>query len=117
MEDFKNSEVERGRFSKNTIISSTYIPELSINVSELYQYIIKSPSRYEELAKYHQELIPIAINQTRLTRYTQLKRFNIIFPVKILQQIDQTRKKIGLKRSTFLQKAAEAYLKQCEQSI
>lgn len=32
------------------------------------------------------------------------------FPEKILDAVDEVRKRIGLKRSTFLQKAAEEYL-------
>lgn len=46
-----------------------------------------------------------------MASYQKLKRFNVIFPVEILKNIDAFRKKLGLKRSTFLLKAAENYLK------
>ena len=45
-----------------------------------------------------------------MASYRKLKRFNVIFPAEMLKQIDKFRKKKGLKRSTFLQKAAEEYL-------
>jgi len=73
---------------------------------------IKTPSKHHELEKTDGELMPIAIDENRLASYQQLKRFNVIFPADILKQVDAFRKKVGLKRSTFLQKAAEAYLNQ-----
>jgi metal-responsive CopG/Arc/MetJ family transcriptional regulator len=47
-----------------------------------------------------------------MSSYRQLKRFNVIFPVEMLKKIDRYRKSKGLKRSIFLQKAAEEYLQQ-----
>ena len=47
-----------------------------------------------------------------MASYRKLKRFNIIFSADVLKKIDKFRKKEGLKRSTFLQKAAEEYLLQ-----
>lgn len=76
---------------------------------------IKKPSKHkilEHLLGKSGELVPIVINEDIMASYHQLKRFNVIFPANILAQIDKFRKQEGLKRSTFLQKAAEAYLQQ-----
>lgn len=50
------------------------------------------------------------VNESAIDSYQEVKRFNVIFPHKILKAIDDYRKNVGLKRSTFLQKAAEEYL-------
>jgi metal-responsive CopG/Arc/MetJ family transcriptional regulator len=42
--------------------------------------------------------------------YQETQRFNVIFPAKTLKKVDDFRKKQGLKRSTFLQRAVEEYL-------
>lgn len=62
------------------------------------------------------ELIPIPVDPKILASYQSLRRFNVIFPEEILRRIDSLRKNLGLKRSTFLQKAAEAYLQQHEKN-
>ena len=71
---------------------------------------IKEPSKHDELVHLSEHLIPISVNEKIMDSYQELKRFNVIFPKKTLETIDKARKKIGLKRSTFLQKAAEEYL-------
>lgn len=71
---------------------------------------IKAPSKHHELEHLKGELIPIFVDENTLANYRQLKRFNVIFPAEMIHRIDTFRKKIGLKRSTFLQKAAEEYL-------
>ena len=71
---------------------------------------IKAPSKHDQLKSVNGELVPIPVNQHILDSYQELKRFNVIFPNKMLKKIDAFRKQLGLKRSTFLQKAAEAYL-------
>lgn len=71
---------------------------------------IKSPSKHDDLKSLSGELVPVVINQSILESYQTLKRFNVIFPSKILSEIDAFRKRKGLKRSTLLQKAAEEYL-------
>ena len=58
------------------------------------------------------ELVPIVVNENIMESYQHLKRFNVIFPAMVLKKIDSFRKKKGLKRSAFLQKAAEEYLQQ-----
>src|SRR5207245_6818275 len=67
---------------------------------------IKEPSKHHELEhlsnKANGELIPILIDENIMASYQKLKRFNVIFPVEVLKQIDKFRKKKGLKRSTFL---------------
>lgn len=73
---------------------------------------IKEPSRYEQLEKLPGKLMPITVDEKIIRSYQTLKRFNVIFPFEILKKIDEYRKKKGLKRSTFLQKAAEEYLQQ-----
>jgi len=73
---------------------------------------IKEPSKYDQLKSVSGTLVPIPVNATTIDSYQELKRFNVIFPRKILQAIDDFRKTVGLKRSTFLQKAAEEYLQQ-----
>jgi predicted RNase H-like HicB family nuclease len=72
---------------------------------------IREPSKHHELEHlHHGELMPILVDENIMASYRKLKRFNVIFPAEILKQIDKFRKKKGLKRSTFLQKAAEEYL-------
>ena len=74
---------------------------------------IKEPSKHHELEHFSNgELVPILVNENIMASYQKLKRFNVIFPAEVLKKIDQFRKKKGLKRSTFLQKAAEEYLQQ-----
>lgn len=75
---------------------------------------IKGPSKHSELEHLTTtgELVPILVDENIMTSYRKLKRFNVIFPAEMLKQIDKFRKKKGLKRSTFLQKAAEEYLQQ-----
>lgn len=72
---------------------------------------IKVPSKHSELANLiGGELVPIFVNENVLASYQQPKRFNVILPADILNRIDKFRKKAGLKRSAFLQRAAEEYL-------
>jgi predicted RNase H-like HicB family nuclease len=74
---------------------------------------IKQPSKHHELEHVSSgELVPILIDENIMASYRKLKRFNVIFPAEMLKKIDTFRKKKGLKRSTFLQKAAEEYLQQ-----
>ena len=74
---------------------------------------IKEPSKHHELEHLSGgELVPILVDENIMASYRKLKRFNVIFPADVLKQIDKFRKKKGLKRSTFLQKAAEEYLQQ-----
>jgi len=73
---------------------------------------IKGPSKHHELEYLSGELVPILVDENIMASYRKLKRFNVIFPADVLKQIDKFRKKQGLKRSTFLQKAAEEYLQQ-----
>ncbi len=71
---------------------------------------IRPPSSHKDLEKYNGILIPIPVDNEILEKYQELKRINIILPSAILKRIDSFRKKRGLKRSTFLQKASEEYL-------
>ena len=74
---------------------------------------IKEPSKHHALEHLaNGELVPILVDENMMASYRKLKRFNVIFPAEMLKQIDKFRKKKGLKRSTFLQKAAEEYLQQ-----
>lgn len=76
---------------------------------------IKEPSKHNELEHLSDgKLIPILLNENILAFYRKLKRFNVIFPADMLRKVDKFRKIEGLKRSTFLQKAAEAYIQQHE---
>ncbi|MGD8781970.1 MAG: type II toxin-antitoxin system HicB family antitoxin [Ignavibacteria bacterium] len=79
---------------------------------------IKEPSSYIELKKKYpnSDLIPIAIDEQLLESYEALKRFNVIFPAKLLNKVDNYRKKMGLKRSTLLMIATEEYLKKQKSS-
>ena len=56
------------------------------------------------------ELVPIPIDPLIMKSYEELKRFNVIFPASLLTRVDQYRKEKGLKRSTLIRKATEAYL-------
>jgi predicted RNase H-like HicB family nuclease len=73
---------------------------------------ISKPSSYEELIdKFGKvDIIPIPLDEKILESYEELKRFNVIFPSKLLKKVDSYRKKSGLKRSTLLKIATEEYL-------
>ena len=73
------------------------------------QFVVKSSS-YNELEKIKGSLVPIMVDENMMESYQELKRFNVIFPINVLKRVDSYRKKIGLKRSRFLLKAAEEYL-------
>jgi predicted RNase H-like HicB family nuclease len=76
---------------------------------------IKEPSAHDQLLpSLEGELVPIIINRKQLSSYHKLKRFNVIFSEDILSRVDAFRKRARLKRSAFLQKAAEEYLSQHE---
>ena len=72
---------------------------------------VKAPSKHDDLAHLQGELVPIALDEKTKNAYRQLKRFNVIFPIETIERIDFFRKKLGLKRSTFLKRAGEEYLK------
>lgn len=72
---------------------------------------ISEPSSYKALEKLGGILVPIPVDKEIMSSYQELKRFNVIFPSKFLKRIDTFRKKTGLKRSTFLMKASEEYLR------
>lgn len=73
---------------------------------------VKEPSPYKKLIDTYgkENLIPIALDEKILESYEELKRFNVIFPSKLLKKVDTYRKKTGLKRSTLLKIATEEYL-------
>lgn len=71
---------------------------------------IKQPSKYNQINHDVGQLVPIPINREIINSYQEVRRFNVIFPSNVLKAVDTFRKKKGLKRSTFLQKAAEEYL-------
>jgi predicted RNase H-like HicB family nuclease len=73
---------------------------------------IKAPSKHHELEHLAGELVPIAVVPELMASYQKLIRFNVIFPAEELKRIDIFRKKAGLKRSTFLRKAADEYLRE-----
>lgn len=71
---------------------------------------ITSPSTHKELEHLKAMLVPIPLDENILSSYQRLIRINVIFPSSVLKKIDHYRKKLGLKRSTFLQIASEEYL-------
>jgi HicB_like antitoxin of bacterial toxin-antitoxin system len=73
---------------------------------------VREPSTYDALQKKYAkgELVPIPIDPLIMKSYEELKRFNVIFPASLLTRVDQYRKEKGLKRSTLIRKATEAYL-------
>ena len=73
---------------------------------------VKEPSSYQELKKKYKNanLMPIALDEQIIEAYEELKRFNVIFPSRLLRKVDEFRRKTGLKRSTLLKIATEEYL-------
>ena len=73
---------------------------------------IKDPSSYQELQKKFKDakLVPIALDEKIVESYEELKRFNVIFPSRLLKKVDDYRRRTGLKRSTLLKIATEEYL-------
>jgi len=76
---------------------------------------IQKPSKHDDLKGLRGDLVPVPYDEKIRKSYEELKRFNVIFPAKSLQQIDAYRKREGLKRSAFLLRACEAYLKNKKQ--
>lgn len=76
------------------------------------QTFVKPASTHKELEHLSAEgtLVPIPVDKRVIESYQELKRFNVIFPLAILHRIDKFRRSKGVKRSTFLLKAAEEYL-------
>ena len=72
---------------------------------------IKKPSTHSELSKLKGTLVPIPVDTQIMESYEEMKRINVIVPMKTLKRIDVYRKNAGLKRSTLLVRAAEEYLK------
>ena len=79
---------------------------------------LKEPSSYQELKNKYKnaDLIPIALDERILGSYEELKRFNVIFPSRLLKKVDDYRKKTGLKRSTLLKIATQEYLEKQKSS-
>ena len=79
---------------------------------------VKEPSSFQMLKKKYKDtdLIPIALDEKILESYEELKRFNVIFPSRLLKKVDDFRKKTGLKRSTLLKIATEEYLEKQKSS-
>ena len=73
---------------------------------------VKEPSSYKKLSTRFktEKLMPIALDERIIESYEELKRINIIFPARLLNKIDEYRKRTGLKRSTLLKIATEEYL-------
>lgn len=71
---------------------------------------VPEPSTYEQLKNKKGIIVPIPLDSILLESYEEKKRFNIIFSKSILDQVDAFRKKVGLKRSTVLERAAEEFL-------
>ncbi len=73
---------------------------------------VKKPSAFQDLEKKYKtaKLVPIALDEKILASYEELKRFNVIFPSRLLKKVDDFRKRTGLKRSTLLKIATEEYL-------
>jgi predicted RNase H-like HicB family nuclease len=71
---------------------------------------VKEPSSYQELKKKYKNANLMPIAEKTLESYEELKRFNVIFPSRLLNKVDEFRRKTGLKRSTLLKIATEEYL-------
>ncbi|MGD9486667.1 MAG: type II toxin-antitoxin system HicB family antitoxin [Calditrichaceae bacterium] len=82
------------------------------------EQFIKTPSSYMELKRKYKNanLVPIALDEKIFESYEDLKRFNVIFPSRLLKKVDHLRKETGLKRSTLLKIATEEYLEKHKSS-
>ncbi len=78
---------------------------------------IKKTSTYSELSKLKGTLVPIPVDTQIMESYEEMKRINVVIPMKTLKRIDNYRKNIGLKRSTLLVHAAEEYLKKHQKAV
>lgn len=78
------------------------------------QYIKRKPSTYEEIVKKYktagQTIFPVPVDETIIHAYAPKKRINVVFPVDVLMQIDETRGKIGERdRSKFITDGMREY--------
>jgi predicted RNase H-like HicB family nuclease len=71
---------------------------------------IKEPSLFKDFKHLKGTVVPVPVDEQIRDSYEDMKRINVIFPAKTLRKIDRYRKKLGLKRSTFLAHAAEEYI-------
>lgn len=71
---------------------------------------IKKPSPIAELKGYKGDITPVPIDENIQKSYEERQRFNVIFPKKALNELDEYRKKNGMKRSAILLKATEEYI-------
>jgi len=73
---------------------------------------VKEPTAFQNLEKKYKtaKLVPVALDEKVLASYEELKRFNVIFPSRLLKKVDDFRRRTGLKRSTLLKIATEEYL-------
>jgi len=70
----------------------------------------KTPKRDLEAINPDAQVIPVPVDDKILRSYEETKRFNVSFPNSLLQEIEAFRVEVGLKRSTFLQVAAQEYM-------
>ena len=78
------------------------------------QFVQNPPSTFEEMKKRfkakNQTIIPVPVDTAILQAYTPKKRINVVFPVDVLSQIDETRGKIGERdRSKFITDGMREY--------
>lgn len=48
---------------------------------------VKKPSRYDQLRHLSGEVVPIPVNKRVIDSYQEVKRFNVIFPRKVLTEV------------------------------
>lgn len=78
------------------------------------QFITSPPSTFEDMEKRfkakNQSIIPVPVDATILQAYSPKKRVNVVFPVDVLSQIDETRGKLGERdRSKFITDGMREY--------
>ena len=78
------------------------------------QFVQNPPSTFEDMEKRYkaknQTVIPVPVDAVVLQAYAPKKRINVVFPVDVLSQIDETRGKLGERdRSKFITDGMREY--------
>ncbi|MBU2513370.1 type II toxin-antitoxin system HicB family antitoxin [bacterium] len=78
------------------------------------KFIKEKPSTFEEISSQYngdnQTVFPVPVDDTIIESYAPKRRVNVVFPVEVLKQIDETRGKLGERdRSKFITDGMKEY--------
>lgn len=81
---------------------------------------VTEPSSYEQIQKsLHDsgQIVPIPVDCKAQKSYQKTKKFSVVFPEVILNQVDEFRESRGMKRSALLLESVTQYIKREEKKL